>query len=65
MTLNIPDHPDIASALRTGYPTFGKDISHYCEECGCCLDDRNMYSDSAHDYLCKDCLLTLHEKHWW
>lgn len=60
----IPDHPDIECAMRTGYGRYNQPESHYCEECGICLDDMKIYDDAAHDYLCKDCLLTLHEKDW-
>lgn len=63
--MNIPDHPEVASALRSGYPTWNQPKSHYCEECGSCLDDAMAYEDASHDFLCKDCLLTLHEKNWW
>lgn len=62
MIVNIPDHPDIVSAMRTGYPTWNQPKSHYCEECGECLDDETVYEDNMHDYLCRACLLTLHEK---
>lgn len=63
------EHPDITRALRTGYP-YGHDEElhhYYCGECGECLDDQTMYEDEAHKYLCKACLLTLHEKSqdWW
>lgn len=62
---NLREHPDIESAHRTGYGRYEQPKSHYCEECGTCLDDDTAYEDSAHDYLCKDCLLTLHERRWW
>ena len=58
------EHPDITSALRTGYPTWNQEKSYYCESCGDCLDDKEIYEDSVHEYLCKACLLTLHEKSW-
>jgi hypothetical protein len=60
----IPDHPDIELAMRTGYGRFNQPESIYCEECGVCLDDMTIYEDATHDFLCKDCLLTLHEKGW-
>ncbi len=31
---NIPDHPDIARALRTGYPYETDDIQPTCPICG-------------------------------
>ena len=60
-----PDHPDIVSAMRTGYATWNQSQSHYCEECGKCLDYEDEYEDACHDYLCKDCLLTLHDRRLW
>ena len=62
--MNIPVHPEIASALRTGYPTWNQPKSHYCEECGKCLDCEDEYEDINHDYLCESCLCSLHKK-WW
>ena len=60
------EHPDITSALRTGYPLGNEPKSHYCEECGKNLDCEVIYADVAHEYLCKSCLLILHEKsNWW
>lgn len=62
---NLREHPDIEWAHRTGYPKWNQPRSYYCEECGICLDDETAYEDVSHTYLCKDCLLTLHEKSWW
>jgi ribosomal protein S27E len=61
------EHPDITRALKTGYPTEQELDHYYCDECGECLDDQTMYEDSTHKYLCKECLLILHEKSqdWW
>lgn len=59
------DHPDVAYALKTGYPRWKQPQSYYCEECGTSLEDEQAYEDAGHDFLCKDCLLTLHEKNWW
>jgi hypothetical protein len=58
------EHPEIESALRTGYPTWNQPKSIYCEECGKCLDDEDEYEDINHEHLCEECLLTLHKK-WW
>ena len=61
--IEVPDHPEIRWAEATGYPSWKQeDESHYCENCGECLDDKEAYEDRYHDWLCKDCLLTLHEK---
>jgi hypothetical protein len=59
------EHPDITSALMTGYSSSNQAKSYYCEECGKCLDCEDIYADGAHDYLCRECLLILHEKSWW
>lgn len=59
----IPDHPDIASAERTGYPTWNqpREAEYYCGECGRELTS-DMYEDEHYEYLCEDCLLMLHKK---
>ena len=62
MSFNYSDHPDITHCMKYGYP---ERISHiYCEECEDCLDDKEVYEDSTHDYLCKDCLCRLHQIGW-
>ena len=61
----IGDHPEIVSAERTGYPTWNQPKNHYCENCGKDITDEDIYADGAHDYLCRSCLLILHEKTWW
>lgn len=59
-------HPEITWIERTGYPSTNQPKYHYCEECGERLEDREIYADTTHEFLCKDCLLTLHEKrNWW
>lgn len=58
------EHPHIESAHKTGYAPWNQPKSHYCEECGKCLDDEDEYEDITHDYLCEECLLSLHKK-WW
>ena len=57
-------HPEITWAERTGYPSWNQPTSHFCEECGKCLDDEDEYEDAQHDCLCEECLLVLHKK-WW
>lgn len=65
--MNIPDHPDIVSAMKTGYPSWNQpdESRPYCEECGECLEDEDLYYDESHNCLCRKCLLFLHEKSWW
>lgn len=60
----LRDHPDIEWVERTGYTKWNQPQSVYCEECGKCLDDEEQYDDSNHEYLCEECLLSLHKK-WW
>lgn len=60
----IPDHPEIVSAMRTGYPTWNQPESHYCEECGKCLDDEEVYECCGYEFLCLECLCATHKK-WW
>ena len=60
---DIDDHPEIKSYLRTGYSTFEQPEKIYCEECGKEIGDYEIpYEDATHTYLCRECLLTLHEK---
>ena len=58
------EHPDITQVNLTGYTSDCQPKSHYCEECGKCLDDEDEYEDANHKFLCADCLLSLHKK-WW
>ena len=60
--MNIPEHPEVESILRTGYPTWNQLKPIYCCECGDNLDDEEVYEDRYHEYLCLDCLKRLHEK---
>lgn len=61
----IGDHPEIVSAERTGYPSWNQPVNHYCENCGKDITDEDIYADGAHNFLCRSCLLILHEKTWW
>ena len=62
MMMHIPDHPEIVSAMRTGYPTWNQPQSIHCGECGKNLDGETVYEDRYYEHLCADCLLMLHEK---
>ena len=62
MRNNVPDHPDVAAMLLTGYPSYIQQDSVHCCECGKPLDDETIYEDRYHEYLCLDCLKVLHEK---
>lgn len=60
------EHPDITSALRTGYPrsAWVRETAdpHWCEVCCCLIDEDEIYEDRYHNYLCEDCLKLLHKK---
>ena len=59
-------HPDITWIEKTGYPSDKQEKHHYCGECGRCLHNKEVYSDRLYAYLCRECLLMLHEKqNWW
>ena len=60
----LSDHPEIRRTMKHGYPTVNEPQSHYCEECGKCLDDKDEYEDANHKYLCESCLCLIHKK-WW
>lgn len=62
---NLPDHPDITWAMRTGYPSWNQPIEDTCEICGEELSSDDTYEDHDHDKICKNCLLYLHKKDWW
>lgn len=60
------EHPEIGWMERTGYTSDNQPESHYCDECGKCLDCEDIYADGSHEYLCRSCLLILHDKsNWW
>lgn len=63
--MSIRDHPTIESILKTGYAPQNQPQTHYCGECGKCLDGETIYENRLYDYLCKECLLMLHEKDRW
>lgn len=58
---HLPDHPEIAMAMRTGYPSWSQPIDIKCEHCGDIIEDE-VYQDEHYDNLCLDCLLKLHLK---
>ena len=56
------EHPDITSALQTGYPTWNQPDEYFCELCGDEVSSYEIYDDFGYDILCKNCLLNLHKK---
>ena len=59
--LNIPDHPEITWAERTGYPSWNQPSETRCDNCGDIIDGE-VYEDEYNENLCLDCLLKLHLK---
>lgn len=67
MSSYCPDHPEILTIQRTGYPSWNQPPQNpFCSRCGKELDVSydNIYEDEQHEFLCKECLLKLHEKEW-
>lgn len=58
---HIPDHPDIETAIRTGYSPWNQEYIPVCENCGDEIDG-DEYADWRFDTLCERCLLSLHRK---
>lgn len=52
--LEVPDHPDVARALRTGYP---RQYDHLmCADCGSEMTGSNRVYISDGDTVCGTCL---------
>lgn len=58
---DLPDHPQIESAMRTGYPTWTDTSVIYCDKCGDEIDG-DVFEDEQYDTLCLHCLEDLHRK---
>lgn len=56
------EHPDITAVNLTGYPRGYERHRIYCEECEKDITYKTWYEDEDHDFLCRECLLALHEK---
>ena len=61
----IPNHPIAESILKKWCASQNQPQTHYCGGCGKSLDGETIYEDRFYAYLCKDCLLMLHEKDVW
>lgn len=61
-SVDLREHPDIAWAHRTGYPSWGQPTYYVCEECGEEIEFDEIYEDENHERLCEYCLLKLHRK---
>lgn len=55
MMVDIPDHPEIACALATGYPHPVKEYFVNCEDCGNELTGMDKVFDYDGDPLCEEC----------
>lgn len=60
----VPDHPDITYIQRTGLRPYEEPEVRICEQCLKDLDGETVYCDEDYEYLCKRCLLHLHERDW-
>lgn len=56
------EHPDVTSALQTGYPTWSQPDEYCCEMCGDEVPSSEIYEDFGYEILCENCLLKLHKK---
>ena len=56
------EHPDITETLKNGYTSWNRPEYYYCNKCGEELNPEEVYEDFGYDYLCEDCLLSLHKK---
>ena len=54
--MNIPDHPEIACALATGYPRPPKELPPvYCDECSYEMTGDEKVYDYDGEALCENC----------
>lgn len=54
--MEIPEHPEIARCLATGYPyPEGRNVIH-CDDCECVLSGEDTVYDWDGDCLCEDCV---------
>lgn len=61
------EHPDIVWCARTGFPLWFPDVMNSrvrCDNCGEVIYGK-VYEDRYHEFLCLDCLKSLHEKDGW
>lgn len=49
------EHPDIACALRTGYPRRNWRFNHWCAVCGCGIAEGEGYYRLLGESICLDC----------
>lgn len=60
-TMHVPNHPDIDSTERDGYPTFyaGNKNSVKCERCDVDISDDEQFEDGQ-EIVCLGCLMERH-----
>lgn len=61
---DLPDHPDIAETMRTGYPSHMQGKLE-CDRCGDEISPDEAYEDDNYETLCKWCLCDRHKKTVW
>lgn len=55
--MDLPDHPKIACALETGYPTPRKSLDWRCLYCDREMGDDNTLFDYDGDLICDECFV--------
>lgn len=58
------EHPEITSAIETGYPSWKQEETIICEFCEESIVG-DVYEDNNHEFLCLHCLKELHAKDGW
>ena len=64
MCMNIPDAPDIARALRTGYPGPLPPQSIHCEYCNAELSSDDPVFSFDGDLVCDECFMKQLQEQW-
>lgn len=64
MGYQLPDHPEIESVMRTGYPSWNQPKEIYCECCDNDISDEEVFEDGEYEYLCVTCLMKKYKKEW-
>ena len=62
---DLPDHPDIAETMRTGYPPWKSYADNFfckCDACGENVYVDDVYEDEYYEHLCLQCLKRIHRK---
>lgn len=55
--MEIPEHPEIARALKTGYPAKEDSKAIHCVDCETILAEHDTVYIFDGDYLCEKCVM--------